>query len=265
MSRNISGPRCLSRPGCTIHEEDCDYVGKFESVVLIPSAANRLEAVAGRGIQSCSLSPINLAWVAGISTREAVGVNPRPPLTSICQGWRSVLTAISSARIIPKDNCDCRKPKPKFLLEALACRGLIYRDCFMVGPTDRHPDGLNRRHEDDSSSSRAPGAIDQALHASRFEQGTSASVCGNRNCLRDDAGRRNSRQNARQPWQNYSSRWAWIDSTASRVKYPATHARLIGDNETACIPRPATASSGGRAGNQYDAFDFPDINRNPLS
>jgi len=38
----------------------------------------------------------------------------------------------------PEDNCDCRKPKPKFLLEAAREYGLDLSRCFMVGdrPSD---------------------------------------------------------------------------------------------------------------------------------
>jgi histidinol phosphatase-like enzyme len=38
----------------------------------------------------------------------------------------------------PEDNCDCRKPKPKFLLDAAREYGLDLSRCFMVGdrPSD---------------------------------------------------------------------------------------------------------------------------------
>jgi histidinol-phosphate phosphatase family protein len=44
----------------------------------------------------------------------------------------------------PEDNCDCRKPKPKFLLDAAREYGLDLAHCFMIG--DRTTDiqaGLN--------------------------------------------------------------------------------------------------------------------------
>jgi D-glycero-D-manno-heptose 1,7-bisphosphate phosphatase len=78
MSRNIRDRAVfLDRDG-TIMEEGCDYVGKVESVVLIPSAATALKRLQDAGYKLFVVT--NQSGVGrGYFTREDCRVNPRPP------------------------------------------------------------------------------------------------------------------------------------------------------------------------------------------
>ena len=142
MSRSISNRAVfLDRDG-TITKEGHDFVGKVESVVLIPSAANALKRLQDAGYKLFVVT--NQSGVGrGYFTREAV----ESIHAHLDEYFAKVGVRFDGYFVCPhhpEDNCDCRKPKPKFLLEAARVQGLDLSRCFMVGdrPTDIQT-GLN--------------------------------------------------------------------------------------------------------------------------
>ena len=135
MSRTASNRAVfLDRDGTIM--EDSSYFGNFERVVLIPSAATALKRLKEAGYKLFVVT--NQSGVGrGYFTREAV--------ESIHAHLDEQLgkTGVRLDRYYvcphhPEDNCDCRKPKPKFLLEAAREYGLDLTRSFMVGdrPSD---------------------------------------------------------------------------------------------------------------------------------
>ncbi len=124
----------LDRDGVLMR--DANYVGHVDQVELIDGAPQALRRLQDAGFRLFVVT--NQSGVGrGYFTREAV------------EEIHALLDrhfAEAGARIDryyvcphhPEDNCDCRKPKPKFLLDAAREYGLDLRRCFMVGdrPSD---------------------------------------------------------------------------------------------------------------------------------
>ena len=141
MSQSITDRAVfLDRDGTIMEDASC--VGDFERVVLIPSAAAALKRLQDAGYKLFVVT--NQSGVGrGYFTREAVeSIHAHLDEYFGKAGVR--LDGYFVCPHHPEDNCDCRKPRPKFLLEAARMQGLDLPRCFMVG--DRASDiqtGLN--------------------------------------------------------------------------------------------------------------------------
>jgi D-glycero-D-manno-heptose 1,7-bisphosphate phosphatase len=124
----------LDRDGTIM--EDANYVGSLDRVILIPCAPAALKRLREAGYKLFVVT--NQSGVArGYFPREAVEqihahldeqfgkVGVRFDRYYVCPHY-------------PEDNCDCRKPKPRFLLEAAREYSLDLSRCFMIGdrPSD---------------------------------------------------------------------------------------------------------------------------------
>ena len=120
----------LDRDG-TILVEGTNYVGKVEHVVLIPQAPQALKRLQDAGYKLFVIT--NQSGVGrGYFTREAVdSIHAHLDEQFARAGVRFDRYYICPHH--PEDNCDCRKPKPKFLLDAAREFGLDLSRCFMVG------------------------------------------------------------------------------------------------------------------------------------
>jgi histidinol-phosphate phosphatase family protein len=126
----------LDRDGVLM--EDANYVGHVERVKLIPGAVEAVRRLLAAGFKIFVVT--NQSGVGrGYFTREAVeeihhhlrqqGI--QPDRFYVCPHH-------------PEDNCDCRKPKPKFLLEAAREYDLDLAASYMIG--DRSSDLLAGLH-----------------------------------------------------------------------------------------------------------------------
>jgi D-glycero-D-manno-heptose 1,7-bisphosphate phosphatase len=124
----------LDRDGTIM--EDTNYVGDVERVVLIPSAPAALKRLQQAGYKLFVVT--NQSGVGrGYFTREAVeAIHAHLDEHFGKTGVRFDRYYVCPHH--PEDNCDCRKPKPKFLLDAAREYGLDLTRSFMVGdrPSD---------------------------------------------------------------------------------------------------------------------------------
>jgi D-glycero-D-manno-heptose 1,7-bisphosphate phosphatase len=135
MNRNASDHAVfLDRDGTIM--EGSTYVGDVERVVLIPGAAAALKQLQDAGYWLFVIT--NQSGVGrGYFTREAVeAIHAHLDEYFTNAGVRFDRYYICPHH--PEDNCDCRKPKPKFLLDAAREHGLDLSRCFMIGdrPSD---------------------------------------------------------------------------------------------------------------------------------
>ena len=124
----------LDRDGTIM--EDVHYVGDVKRVVLIPGATQALKRLQDAGYKLFIIT--NQSGVGrGYFTREAVEtIHAHLNEQFGPAGVRFDRTYVCPHH--PEDNCDCRKPKPKFLLDAAQEYGLDLSRCFMIGdrPSD---------------------------------------------------------------------------------------------------------------------------------
>ena len=130
----------LDRDGTIM--EDSNYVGDVERVLVIPGAPAALKRLQEAGYKLFIIT--NQSGVGrGYFTHEAVEA-----IHSHLDKYFGQ-TGVKFDRYYvcphhPEDNCDCRKPKPKFLLDAAREYGLDLSRSFMIG--DRTSDlqaGIN--------------------------------------------------------------------------------------------------------------------------
>src|SRR5580704_12732459 len=135
MSQNASHRAVfLDRDGTIM--EDSNYVGDVTRVVLIPGAAAALKRLQDAGYRLFIIT--NQSGVGrGYFTREAVEAI-HAHLDEYFGRFGVRFDHYYVCPHHPEDNCDCRKPKPKFLLEAARAYGLDLSRCFMIGdrPSD---------------------------------------------------------------------------------------------------------------------------------
>ena len=119
----------LDRDGTIM--EDSNYVGKVEHVVLIPHAAQALKRLQDAGYKLFIIT--NQSGVGrGYFTREAVeSIHAHLNEQFGQAGVRFDRYYVCPHH--PEYNCECRKPKPKFLLDAAREYGLDRPRCFMIG------------------------------------------------------------------------------------------------------------------------------------
>jgi D-glycero-D-manno-heptose 1,7-bisphosphate phosphatase len=124
----------LDRDGTIM--EDSNYVGDVARVVLIPRAAAALKRLRDAGYRLFIVT--NQSGVGrGYFSREAV----EQIHAHLDDHFAQSGVAFDRYYVCPhhpEDNCDCRKPKPKFLHEAAREFQLDLARCFMIGdrPTD---------------------------------------------------------------------------------------------------------------------------------
>jgi|SRR5579859_262515 len=119
----------LDRDGTIM--EDSNYVGDVARVVLIPSAAPALKRLHDAGYKLFIVT--NQSGVGrGYFTHEDV----ESVHAHLNQHFEKAGVRFDRYYICPhhpEENCDCRKPKPKFLLDAAQEYGLDLSHCFMIG------------------------------------------------------------------------------------------------------------------------------------
>lgn len=130
----------LDRDGTIM--EDSNYVGHVDRVVLIPGAANALKRLQQAGYRLFIIT--NQSGVGrGYFSREAVQeIHAHLDEQFAKSGVKFDRYYVCPHH--PEDHCDCRKPKPRFLQEAIREYALDASQCFMIG--DRASDiqaGLN--------------------------------------------------------------------------------------------------------------------------
>src|SRR5437016_2721197 len=130
----------LDRDGTIM--EDSNYVGDVKRVLVIPGAAAALKRLHDAGYKLFIIT--NQSGVGrGYFSHEAVeAIHAHLDDYFGRHGVRFDRYYVCPHH--PEDNCDCRKPKPKFLLDAAREYGLDPSRCFMVG--DRTSDiqaGIN--------------------------------------------------------------------------------------------------------------------------
>jgi D-glycero-D-manno-heptose 1,7-bisphosphate phosphatase len=130
----------LDRDGTIM--EDSNYVGDVKRVLVIPSAPAALKQLQDAGYKLFIIT--NQSGVGrGYFTREAVDqIHAHLDEHFGKSGVRFDRYYVCPHH--PEDNCDCRKPKPKFLLDAAREYGLNLSRSFMIG--DRASDiqaGIN--------------------------------------------------------------------------------------------------------------------------
>jgi D-glycero-D-manno-heptose 1,7-bisphosphate phosphatase len=124
----------LDRDGTIM--EDANYVGRLDQVVLIPRAKQALRRLRDAGFKLFVVT--NQSGVGrGYFTREAV----EQIHEHLNEQFSEIGVNFDRYYVCPhhpEDNCDCRKPKPRFLHEAAAEYGLDLARCVMVGdrPSD---------------------------------------------------------------------------------------------------------------------------------
>jgi histidinol-phosphate phosphatase family protein len=130
----------LDRDGTIM--EDSNYVGSLDRVILIPCAAAALKRLHKAGYKLFVVT--NQSGVArGYFPREAV----EQIHAHLDEQFGKVGVWFDRYYVCPhypEDNCDCRKPKPKFLLEAAREYGLDLSHSFMIG--DRSSDLMAGRN-----------------------------------------------------------------------------------------------------------------------
>ena len=124
----------LDRDGVLMRDANC--VGHVDQVELIDGAPQVLRRLQDAGFRLFVVT--NQSGVGrGYFTREAV--EETHALLNRHFGADGVrIERYYVCPHHPEDNCDCRKPKPKFLLEAAREYGLDLSRCFMIGdrPSD---------------------------------------------------------------------------------------------------------------------------------
>jgi D-glycero-D-manno-heptose 1,7-bisphosphate phosphatase len=130
----------LDRDGTIMEDSSC--FGDLDRVVLIPGAAAALKTLQDAGYRLFVIT--NQSGVGrGYFSREAVeAIHAHLDEYFAKAGVRFDRYYVCPHH--PEDNCECRKPKPKFLLDAAREYGLDLSRCFMVG--DRESDiqaGIN--------------------------------------------------------------------------------------------------------------------------
>lgn len=124
----------LDRDGVLM--EDANYVGDVDKVVVIPGAAQALRRLQDAGFKLLVIT--NQSGVGrGYFTRAAVDTI-HAHLTEQFAGTGVRIDHYYVCPHHPDEKCDCRKPKPKFFLEAAREFGLDLKTSYMVG--DRSSD-----------------------------------------------------------------------------------------------------------------------------
>ena len=130
----------LDRDGTIM--EDANYVGRIEQVTLIPGVQRALKRLRTANFRLFIIT--NQSGVGrGFFPREAV----EQIHAHLDEEFGEVGVQFDRYYVCPhhpEDNCDCRKPKPRFLREAACEYGLDLARCFMIG--DRSSDiqaGIN--------------------------------------------------------------------------------------------------------------------------
>ncbi len=124
----------LDRDGTIM--EDANYLGDVNRVVMIDGAVEALKRLQDAGYRLFVVT--NQSGVGrGYFTSEAVA-RIHAHLDTIFAGGGVRIQQYYVCPHHPDDNCDCRKPKPRFLIEAAREYGLDLAACFMVGdrPSD---------------------------------------------------------------------------------------------------------------------------------
>jgi len=126
----------LDRDGTVIRDPEDERVDTEQKIELFPDSIEALRYLAEQ-----DFSVIFITNQAGISEgrinlEDFEHIHGKVLATLSPSGVKVLKTYMCPHG--PKDNCDCRKPKPKMLLEAIGEFNLSPKDIFMVG--DRESD-----------------------------------------------------------------------------------------------------------------------------
>jgi D-glycero-D-manno-heptose 1,7-bisphosphate phosphatase len=109
---------------------DVPYNGDPERVVPVPDARDCLERLRDAGLKTAVVTNQSGVGRGTITGDQMNAVNGRiDALLGPFDGWFVCPHA-------PQDDCDCRKPKPKLLLDAAAKFGVPPAQCLFVGDKD---------------------------------------------------------------------------------------------------------------------------------
>jgi D-glycero-D-manno-heptose 1,7-bisphosphate phosphatase len=134
MNKPVNRAVFLDRDGTIM--EDASYFGDVDRAIIISSAPAALKRLHTAGYRLFVVT--NQSGVArGYFTREAI----EQIHTFLDDQFAALGVRFDRYYVCPhhpEDHCDCRKPKPKFLQEAIHEYRLEPARCFMIGdrPTD---------------------------------------------------------------------------------------------------------------------------------
>lgn len=128
----------FDRDGTLIVDPPDLRVDKIDKIQLFPDTIEALKLLANAGFSIIMIT--NQAGIAEnlLTTAEFVTLNDKVKELLAPSGIQILNTYMCPHD--DKDGCDCRKPKPKLLLDAISEFGLTANECFMVG--DRQTDIL---------------------------------------------------------------------------------------------------------------------------
>lgn len=143
---------------------DASYFGHVDQAELIAGAPQALRRLQDAGFRLFVVT--NQSGVGrGYFSREAVEAIH----TLLNRHFTAAGVSIERYYVCPhhpEDNCDCRKPKPKFLFEAAREYGLDLSRCFMIG--DRPSDIQCGRNAGTTTILVLTGAGHETLDAHEF-------------------------------------------------------------------------------------------------
>jgi len=119
----------LDRDGTIM--EDSNYVGDVSRVVLIPTATGALKQLQDAGYRLFIVTNQSGVGRGYFSHEDVAAIHAHLDEQFGRAGVRFDRYYICPHH--PEDNCDCRKPKPKFLLEAAHEYNLDLARCYMIG------------------------------------------------------------------------------------------------------------------------------------
>lgn len=148
----------FDRDGTIVH--DVPYNGDPEAVRIVEGVKEKLDALRAAGLPLAVVS--NQSGIArGTITDEQVrAVNAR--VESLLGPFAAFLYCPHG----PDDNCDCRKPKPKLILDAARAMGVEPSCCVVIGDKESDVKAAENAGARPIAIGRAPevlAAIDAVL------------------------------------------------------------------------------------------------------
>ncbi|HEX3082370.1 MAG TPA: HAD family hydrolase [Candidatus Saccharimonadia bacterium] len=126
----------LDRDGTVIVDPPDERVDRVEKIKLFADSIEALKVLAGHGVGVIFIT--NQAGIAeGRMSEQEFEVINAEVVRQLAPSEVTVLKTFMCPHG-PEDHCECRKPKPKLILDALKEFGLAAGDTYMVG--DRQSD-----------------------------------------------------------------------------------------------------------------------------
>jgi len=132
----------LDRDGTVIRDPEDERVDKEEKIELFPDSVEALEYLAEHGFSVIFITNQAGIGEGRISEEDFERINAKALEMLSLSGVKVFKTYMCPH--VPDDHCNCRKPKPKMILEAARDFGFNPSDVYMIG--DRESDimaGIN--------------------------------------------------------------------------------------------------------------------------